>query len=167
MTQGQTEGGDEGTVNATKVRDLMVPIDEYPAVSEQATLVEAIRVFNAAQKNLAPGRQPYRAVLVRDDQNRVVGKLGQMAFLRALEPRRNLLKNVQGLDRAGVNAGYIDSIMANYRLFEETFSDMCLRGLQPDRAGCDASDLRDDPARTPTSAKRFAGSCSGSSCRSW
>jgi hypothetical protein len=107
----------------------MVPIDAYPAVSERATLLEAIQVFNAAQKNLAPGRQPYRAVLVKDDQGRVVGKLGQLAFLRSLEPRRSMLKDVEELGRAGVSAGYVDSILENYRLFGESFSDMCLRGL--------------------------------------
>ncbi|MFH1531867.1 MAG: hypothetical protein ABIK09_14170 [Pseudomonadota bacterium] len=111
------------------VRDLMVPIDEYPAVSERATLSEAIGVFNAAQKNLAHGRQPYRAVLVKDDQGQVVGKVGQMAFLRALEPQRGLLKDVEGLGLAGVNARYVDSIKASFSLFEEPFSDMCLRGL--------------------------------------
>jgi CBS domain-containing protein len=107
----------------------MVPIDEYPMVSERATLLEAIRVFNAAQRNQAPGRQPYRAVLVKDDGGRVVGKVGQMAFLRAIEPRRSMLKDVEGLGRAGVDSGYVDSILANYRLFEEPFSDMCLRSL--------------------------------------
>lgn len=112
-----------------RVKDLMVPLDEYPAITERDTLREAIRVFNAAQKNAAPGRQPYRAVLVKDDRGKVVGKLGQMAFLRALEPRRSLLKQMEDLGRAGVNTRDIDSIMENYRLFDEPFADMCLRGL--------------------------------------
>jgi hypothetical protein len=110
------------------VKDLMVPLGEYPAVSTGASLLDAIKVFNEAQEQLAAGRQPYRAVLVKDGAGRVVGKLGQLAFLKALQSRSVILKDMGKLNQAGVTAESIDTLIENYRLFEDTFADMCRRG---------------------------------------
>jgi hypothetical protein len=116
-------------MDAERVKDLMVPLDEYPAVPRGATLLDAIRAFDEAHRHLAPGRQPHRAVLVKDDDGRVIGKLGQLAFLRALEPKSLILRDTEKLNQAGVAAEAIDALIENYRLFEDSFADMCRRGL--------------------------------------
>jgi hypothetical protein len=111
-----------------RVRDLMVPLDEYPTISRDATLYDAILAFNAAQKKLPPGRSPYRAVLVVDENGRVIGKLGQLAFLKALEPKFSVIGDLEKLTVAGVSSEFINSMLEHYRLFEDTFTDLCRRG---------------------------------------
>ena len=49
-----------------KVRDLMVPLDQYVCVSEDATLYEAVVELEEAQAKGASTGYPHRAVLVCD-----------------------------------------------------------------------------------------------------
>jgi len=109
------------------VKDLMVPLDEYPAVGDQATVLEALEALDRAQQNLPSGRQPYRAVLVVDRNDKIVGKLGQMAFLNALEPKYNVLGDVGRLAQAGVSDEFISSMMEHYRFFQDSLNDLCRR----------------------------------------
>jgi hypothetical protein len=109
------------------VKDLMVPLDEYPLVHENATLLDAVHALDKALQNLPPGRQPYRAVLVTDKTGGVIGKIGQWIFLRALEPRYGVLGDLGKLARAGVSAEVITSMMDHYRLFQDNLSDSCRR----------------------------------------
>lgn len=110
------------------VKDIMVPLDEYAVVSETATLLDAILALEAAQKRLPPGRQPIRAVLIADNDKNIVGKIGQLAFLRALEPKYNMLGNLETLAAAGVQPEFISSVMEHYRFFQDSLPDMLLRG---------------------------------------
>jgi CBS domain-containing protein len=109
------------------VKDLMVPLDEYPLVRDNATLLDAALALDEALKNLPPGRQPYRAVLVTDKDGRVIGKIGQWIFLKALEPKYGVLGDLGKLARAGVSAEVIASMMEHYRLFQDNLSDSCRR----------------------------------------
>lgn len=114
-------------MNKKQVKDLMVPIDQYAVVSQTATVHDAIMALDEAQKNLPPGRQPYRAVLVIDAQKNVIGKIGQLGFLKALEPKYNVLGDMEKLARAGVSPEVIASMMDHYRLFQDNLSDLCER----------------------------------------
>lgn len=110
-----------------RVKDVMVPIDQYAVVGQSATVYEAIMALDEAQKNLPPGRQPYRAVLVVDAKKNVVGKIGQLGFLKALEPKYGVLGDMEKLARAGVSQEMIGSMMDHYRLFQDNLSDLCER----------------------------------------
>ncbi|MFH1572993.1 MAG: CBS domain-containing protein [Acidobacteriota bacterium] len=110
-----------------RVKDLMVPIDQCAVVDRTATLYDAIIALDEAQKKLPPGRQPYRAVLVIDEKKNVVGKIGQLAFLKALEPKYNVVGDLEKLARAGVSSELISSMMDHYRLFQDNLSDLCRR----------------------------------------
>jgi CBS domain containing-hemolysin-like protein len=110
-----------------RVKDVMVSLSEYPVVSEYATLGEAVLALEMAQRRLPAGRQPYRAVLVVDEKKRVVGKIGQLSFLRALEPRYGVMGNLDSLFAAGVSEELVASMMEHYRFFEEKLSDLCSR----------------------------------------
>ena len=93
-----------------KVREIMLPLDEYAVVDCEATLFEALEALERAQANLEPGRQPHRAVLVQDEQGAIVGKLGHMAFLRALLPERRAWECDDAvLERAGVSPDMRDT----------------------------------------------------------
>jgi len=114
-------------MDSKRVKDVMVPLDEYAVVPRDATLVEAVRALENAQKSLPAGRQPYRAVLVVDENRRVVGKIGQLAFLKALEPRYNVMGDLESLSRAGVSEEFVSSMMEHHRFFQDNLVDLCSR----------------------------------------
>jgi CBS domain-containing protein len=71
------------------VKDLMVPLEEYSRVSEDASLFDAIQALERAL--LGPSADPLRpkdrAVLVQGMDGQVIGKLSLWDVLRGLEPR--------------------------------------------------------------------------------
>ena len=74
------------------VKDLMVPLSEYAAVSEEATLYDAVLALEEAQAAFDQSRYRHRAVLVYDKDKKVVGKVSQLDILRALS--QNMTKQV-------------------------------------------------------------------------
>lgn len=106
------------------VKDLMLPLDEYTVVSEDTTLLDALRALDQAQINLPPGRQPHRAVLVKNRQGKIVGKLGHLGFLKALEPKYAILGDVERLSKSGLSNEFIDSMMENYRFWRDDLTEL-------------------------------------------
>ena len=112
-------------MDARTVKDLMVSLGEYAVVPEDATILEALNALELAQDNLPPGREPHRAVLVVDKNKRVVGKIGQLAFLRALEPKYLYLGDLKTLSRAGLSETFIGDMMENLSFLRGTLDDIC------------------------------------------
>lgn len=104
----------------------MVPLDQYPKVKVDGTLIEAVRVLEAARKAMPSGRQPYQAVLVIDEAGRVVGKIGQLALLKALEPRNQVADDMDRLARAGVDDRSLNRALEHSRIFQQEFPERCL-----------------------------------------
>lgn len=115
-------------MNEPKVRDLMVPIDEYPAITPEMSLLDAILALNEVQKKRPSHLQPYRAVLVADSDGRIIGKLGQLAFLKSLEPRNTIMGDLEKLHNAGVSDDIVSTMIGHYRFFEEALPTLCARG---------------------------------------
>ena len=109
----------EKTMDIRRVKDLMLPLSEYAVASQEATLLDVIEVLEEAQKKLPPGKQPHRAVLLKDEKGNIVGKIGQLAFLKALEPKYNVLGDLKMLSRAGLGSDFISSMMQHYQLFQD------------------------------------------------
>lgn len=109
------------------VKELMVPLEMYPTVPQDSTLLDAVNKFERVQKLRDRRRQPYRAILVVDENNNVVGKIGQLAFLRALEPQRNVLGDMGKLAIAGVSADFINTMMNHFQFFQDSMADICRR----------------------------------------
>jgi len=114
-------------MDTKKVKDLMVPLEEYAVVSNKATLVEALHALEKAQQTLKPGQHRHRAVLVLDKDNRVIGKIGHLGFLKALEPKYNVLGDMGKLSQVGLNAEFINSMMDNFHFFQDELCDLCKR----------------------------------------
>jgi hypothetical protein len=105
----------------------MLPLSEYAVVPENATFREALLALEEAQRGLPPGRQPHRAVLVENKDKKIIGKAGQMAFLKALEPKYEVLGDLGLLARAGVTPGVVTSITENLEFWHDRISTNCLR----------------------------------------
>jgi CBS domain-containing protein len=113
-----------------QVRDLMFPLKEYAVVSETDTLFEALMKLDLAQQKLAPGRHRHRAVLVADATGRIVGKIGHLGFLKALEPKYSSVGNLGVLSRAGMNGVFLQSMMDFHQLFKEDLGSLCKRAKE-------------------------------------
>lgn len=69
-----------------KVRDFMVPVADFPRISEEATFSEAVLALEKHFDEFMAGTAKQRITLVHDAQNRIVGKLTPMDVVRGLEP---------------------------------------------------------------------------------
>ena len=83
------------------VKDLMVPISEYATVPDNSTLFESVLALEKAQEKFQQSRYSHRAVLILDKNKRVIGKLSQMDFLRALEPSDANLEQIRKFKKLG------------------------------------------------------------------
>ena len=83
------------------VKELMVPISEYATVPEGATLFEAVLALEKAQEQFQQNRYSHRAVLIMDKNKKVIGKLSQMDFLTALEPKDDNLEQIRRFQQFG------------------------------------------------------------------
>ena len=109
------------------VADIMVPLEEYAVVDEDATVLDALHALQASQERLDPGRQPHRAILVRDRRGTIVGKLHHFAFLRALVPEKKARATQEIFDRAGVADDLRDSSMQMLDFLTSDLLDLCER----------------------------------------
>ncbi|MFP4369998.1 MAG: HPP family protein [Candidatus Kapaibacterium sp.] len=112
-------------MRSTKVRDLMIPLSDYPKVHKNVTFYEAVKTLELAQKNLKGNQYPYRAVLVYDDDGSIIGKIGHRSFLKALEPNRHIYDEVEKLSRQDLSSTYIDSMMHHMEMWEDNIMDFC------------------------------------------
>lgn len=109
------------------VKELMVPLDDYAVVPSDATLVDAVRTLKRAERRLQPDRQPARAVLVADSDGMIIGQLGHLEILQALEPRSGLLGDLDTLSRAGVSEELVGSLIENLSFWHDDLKDACRR----------------------------------------
>jgi CBS domain-containing protein len=106
------------------VKDIMLPLDEYTVVPENTTVYEAFLMLEKAQKTLPPNRHSHRAVLVVNDKNKIVGKLGHRGFLMALEPKYNQMGDVDIISKSGLSKEYVNSLMTNFGLWQSDMEDI-------------------------------------------
>jgi CBS domain-containing protein len=103
------------------IKELMVPLNEYATVSEDATLFDAIQALERAQKEFDCTKYRHRAILVLDKSNHPVGKISQLDALKALEPK---YKEIQGNDTKSqfrhFSRMFLNSMLEHHRLFEDS-----------------------------------------------
>ena len=109
------------------VKDLMLPLNEYPTVNEDGTLLDAVNSLENAQHMLRDGSHPHRAVLVIDKDGNVIGKIGQLGFLKALEPGYNYLGDLQLLSKSGLSTELIEVMKENFNFWNDSLKNICER----------------------------------------
>lgn len=100
----------------TSVKDLMVPISAYATVRVGTTLLNAMIALENAQEAYTTSKYQHRAILVLDNDNTVVGKIGQLRVLKAVENREDLDTEVENLNRFGFSNQYIAGRREHSRL---------------------------------------------------
>lgn len=114
-------------MNSKYVKDIMLPIKDYPSVKLGTSLFEAILQLSEAQRQIPKDLQPFRAVLVVDENNKIIGKIGQLAFLKGLEPRYSSLGDLQILSKAGISPELINSMVEHLSFWDDSLTEICQR----------------------------------------
>jgi CBS domain-containing protein len=107
------------------VLELMVPLTEYATVSQDATLHEAIRSLEKARVEFEEKRYRHRAVLVYDENRRIVGKLSQIDIIKALEPDHARKLGEEHLSRFGISEGYLEAVINEHDLWNLPMDQHC------------------------------------------
>jgi len=111
------------------IKDLMVPLEEYATVSEEATLFEAVSALEKAQEIFVNDKYPYlhRAILVYDKDNQIIGKISQLDVLRALEPKYDDLGDVGRMSHTGFSPEFLKTMLKQGGLWERPLRDICTK----------------------------------------
>ncbi len=112
------------------VKDLMVPIEEYATVSQEANLYQAVIALEEAQASVDPSNYKHRAILVLDEKNSVVGKLDIFDILMALEPKYGELEATGVLSSSGYSPELIRDMLKDNFLWSEPLQFICSRATQ-------------------------------------
>jgi len=110
---------------AMLVRDLMVPLSEYATVSQEATLYDAILALEKAREEFDQSHYRHRAILVFDEQDRVIGKLGLFDILLALETKYTEIGDLERLSGLGLSPQFVKSLFRHYSFWSEPLASIC------------------------------------------
>ena len=97
------------------VRDVMVPLEEYATIHEDSLLVEAIHVLERFQKEIASSHYVHRAILVYDDDNKIIGKISQLDVIRSLEPKYENF-GIRSTSLSGLSPEFIKAMVFDHDL---------------------------------------------------
>lgn len=107
------------------IKDLMVPISEYATVSEGATMFEAYLALEKAQEEYDHNKYRHRAVLILDKNKRVIGKVGQLDVLRALEPKNQQFELFEDIRKYNFSSQFIMNLREQHLMQSEPLTDIC------------------------------------------
>jgi len=113
-----------------KVRDLMIPLDEYACVSESDSLYEAVIALERAQETVSrtKSKHLHRAILVLNENKKVVGKISQMDILRTLEPKYKQMG--ERISLAGFSPEFLRSMLEKDQLWTSPLLDICSKAAR-------------------------------------
>jgi CBS domain-containing protein len=99
------------------VKELMVPLNEYATVRREATLRDAVLALEKAQMTLDPSQHKHRAILVLDENGKVLSKITMKDILVALEPNYGKVEGMGVLERSGYSPDLIRSMLEDNALW--------------------------------------------------
>ena len=114
-------------MDSDKVKDFMVPLEEYATVSHRATLYEAVLALEKAQAEFDKIHSAYRhrAILVYDDNKKIIGKISQLDVLTALEPKYGEMGHSRSMSRVAFSPQFLKNMMQTYSLLSGSFESVC------------------------------------------
>ncbi len=81
------------------VKDLMIPISEYATVVLGTSLADALIALEKAQEAHTSNKYQHRAILVLDGTGDVVGRIGQLRALQAIEPQNDFNEKIKEIGK--------------------------------------------------------------------
>ena len=74
-------------IEKLRIRDIMIPIDQYPSVGPDDTLRQAMRVMEHSQIEVEGRKSLPRVLLVLDEAGSLLGTVRRRDIMRGLEPK--------------------------------------------------------------------------------
>lgn len=84
------------------VKDIMIPLSQYVSILEDNTLKDALVALRKSHLSMSIDQYYHRAVLVKDNNGKIVGKLGYLGILAALDPQYDNLDEMKQLAGSGI-----------------------------------------------------------------
>ncbi|MFP4571536.1 MAG: HPP family protein [Desulfobacterales bacterium] len=110
------------------VRDMMVPLEEYATIHQEASLFDAVMALEKAQEQYRrPGsKYLHRAILVYDDNDNIVGKLSQLDILRSLEPKykQAAADDTGRMVASGFSQQFLRDMVKQFALWDRPMADI-------------------------------------------
>ncbi len=134
------------------VKDLMVPISEYATVAVGTSLIDAVKVLEKAQETYTTSKYQHRAIIVLDEDGRIVGKISQLRALKAIEPDFKSNSEIEQLKGFHFSDNYITKLRDLYRFRGKVLSKDSLRQASLKKV--------EEFMQTPTPGEYVAEDCS-------
>jgi len=132
-----------------RLKDLMVPVEDYASIPVGASILEGILALKKAQQREFeddPERHRDRAVLVLDPQGEVIGKLSMWSIIGCLELSFNRVKGGAATSKAASRVGsaqaFINEIAESSHLWRSR-----LRTIADETAHLKVQDLLHAPRK--------------------
>jgi len=74
-------------IDVIRIKEIMIPIEDYPSVSPETTIHEAMAIMEQASLHVAGRRSLPRVLLVLDEQGVLKGTVRRRDIMRGLEPK--------------------------------------------------------------------------------
>ena len=104
------------------VKDIMIPLEQYATVPEDASLYDAILALEEVLSCVKSAKDCHRAVLVVTRKGgHVIGKVSQLDVIRSLEPSYGhiLAGPAHGSGRVGFSNRFLKLLADDYKLWKE------------------------------------------------
>jgi len=102
-------------VENSSVKDLMIPISEYATVVLGTALADAVTALEKAQEAYTASKYQHRAILVLDNNGNVVGKIGQLRALEAIEPKYDFNDKIEEIKNYNFSEKYLAQLRNKFR----------------------------------------------------
>jgi CBS domain-containing protein len=107
------------------VQDVMVPLDDYATVSEEATLREAVAALKKSQADFDQAKYRHRAILIYNKDQHIVGKVSLLSILMGLEPKYDKMLSDKGPLHVGFTRQFQRAMLEQFKLWDEPMEHLC------------------------------------------
>lgn len=114
----------------TKVKDLMRPIQDFPRISSQTTLMEAVDALEKADEEFKAGKAPQRILLIYDKTGKIIGKMSPMDVVQGLEPNYERIDRLKDMPRFGLTETMLEGMKQELRLWVKPLSELCKKAYE-------------------------------------
>lgn len=108
----------------------MLHLSEYATVSKDAMLSEAVTALKKAQEGFEKSKYHHRAVMVLDENGDVIGKIGLIDILKALEPKYDQMLSDKGPWHLGFTRAFQKTMLEKLRLWDAPLEHICKKAGQ-------------------------------------
>ena len=105
------------------VKEIMAPVSQYTAISQEATLYEAILALKTDQEKLDP------VILVHNERQKIIGVVTRLDVLRGLEHAYKKIGDLRYVSHSGFSPEFIKSLIDQYGFWQRPLGDICSKSV--------------------------------------